>query len=426
MFLAAADDRLACAAVSSGNTENFATVPFYPPGSTDDAEQDFVGAAPLAFDRWDTLWPFAPKPLLVSVSARDYFGTYSPSYEASRLEEFPKLAAAWKALDAADRLKYADTPLPHGLSYDLRLQIYNWFERWLKPSRTPRAIEEEPPTAPEAAETLWCGPTGNTIRDFHGKTPYALTAERARAIRTPDAIPDLRKLLAVDQPPASPDGLRLCGRTKYRDCEVLGVEYHTTENVYCPAWLFLPRKTADRFVLILEPNGRNGRWHEDDLYHQIASTGIAVCAADLRGIGDLEPQFSPGAAGYERSHQAEEDYAWAGLMLGKPLLGQRVADILGIIRATQSAYSITVAARDKMTVPALCAAALEPRITRLYLCHGLSSWRSLVESETYNHPLANFIPNVLAATDLPQISRSIAPRPVLTGDAWDVAAITRT
>src|SRR3954469_2354097 len=48
MMLAAVDDRLAAAAVSSGNTENVATVPFHSPGATDDAEQDLVGSGPLA------------------------------------------------------------------------------------------------------------------------------------------------------------------------------------------------------------------------------------------------------------------------------------------------------------------------------------------------------------------------------------------
>ena len=55
MLLAAIDDRLSVAAVSSGNTENVACANFNPPGSTDDAEQDLAGSGPLGFDRWDLL-----------------------------------------------------------------------------------------------------------------------------------------------------------------------------------------------------------------------------------------------------------------------------------------------------------------------------------------------------------------------------------
>ena len=105
MLLAAVDPRLTAAAVSSGNTENFAAEPFLSPGSTDDAEQDLVGSAPLAFDRWDLLWPLAPKPLLIATSARDFFGTYSPSYERSGREEFARLAKAYATLGAPDRLR---------------------------------------------------------------------------------------------------------------------------------------------------------------------------------------------------------------------------------------------------------------------------------------------------------------------------------
>ncbi len=417
MMLCAADDRLAAAAVSSGNTENVATIPFHSPGSTDDAEQDLVGSGPLAFDRYDMLYPFAPKPLLITVSARDYFGTYSPSYAESGRAEFARLQKIYPA----GMLKFGDTPLPHGLSYGMRVEIYNWFERHLKNST--KTIAEEPPTEPEKPEALWCGKTGNTVRDFQGKTPWMLTRDRAASIRTPDAVPDLRALLRVDAPVASK--LAVVGTTRYGDCDIQAVEVQSAPQVWCPAWLFLPKKPYTKLVLVLEPNGRNGRWREDDLYHQIARAGVAVCAADVRGIGDLAPQYSPGASSYTGSHQNEENYAWSGLILGRPLLGQRVADILAFVEALPRTAAISIAARDKMTVPALCAAAIDKRIASVYLSRGLTSWRSLVESEMYSHPLANWIPDVLRSTDLPQIARSIAPRPVVTGDTWDATALAR-
>jgi len=181
-------------------------------------------------------------------------------------------------------------------------------------------------------------------------------------------------------------------------------------------------------LLLLEPNGRNVRWREGDLYDSLAATGIAVCAADLRGIGDLQPSFSPGAASYTREHQNEENYAWSALIFGRPLLGQRVTDILALTAALRAAFPrsrVTLAARDKMTVPALCATALDPATAKLYLANRLPSWRSIVESETYTHPLANFVPDILRHTDLPQIERSIAPRGVITGRVWDLATLSK-
>jgi cephalosporin-C deacetylase-like acetyl esterase len=420
-LLVAMDDRLAGAAVMSGNTENFATTPFFPPGSADDAEQDLVGSGPLGFDRWDLLWPIAPKPMLIGISAHDYFGTYSPSYEASGEEGYQQLLRAYSVLRAAGNLQPTETPLPHGLTYPSRVAVYKWFERFIKHSD--REIKEEPPTALEKDETLWCGPTGNTVRDFGGRTAFVFTRERAHAIQTPARPADLRTLLAMD-PPVPGARLEVRSTAPYRNCDIQVVEVNTAKQVWAPAWLFLPKRPWSRLLLLIEPNGRNGEWHEDQLYDRLASAGVAVCAADVRGVGDLEPQFSTGSPHYEGSHQGEEDYAWASLILGHSLLGQRTADIAGMARALAQKYpqaTIVLAANEKMTVPALCAAALEPRIAKTYLSRHLVSWRSIAETENYSCPLANIVPGGLVATDLPEIARSLAPRIVTVAGAVDGA-----
>jgi cephalosporin-C deacetylase-like acetyl esterase len=425
MILAAMDDRLAAAAVSSGNTENFAIEPFLAPGSSDDAEQDLIGSGPLGFDRWDMLWPIAPKPLLVAVSAHDFFGTYSPAYERSGREEFARLTRAYELLGAPDRIEYFEQPLPHSLSYPMRLAIYNWFERHLNHSA--RAIDEEPPTNPEPDATLWCGKTGASAREFGGTSPGRLVAERARSILTPEKPGDLRALLGMEPPPLEPK-IETRGRTAYRNCTVLAVEIQTAQHVWCPAWIFVPKRAWSRMLLVIEPTGRNVAWHEDELYDQLATAGIAVCAPDVRGVGDLQGQFAPGAVGYARGHSSEDEYAWASLILGRSLLGQRAADIVAYVQALAREYpraELALAAREKMTVPAVCAAALEPRVSKVHLVRHLSSWRSVAESENYTCPLANVVPGALAAADLPQIARSLAPRQVTMGGAWDVAALTK-
>jgi cephalosporin-C deacetylase-like acetyl esterase len=417
-ILVAMDDRLAAAAVSSGNTENFAVTPFLAPGSSDDAEQDLIGSGPLAFDRWDMFWPIAPKPLLVAVSAHDFFGTYSPNYERSGREEFQKLKSAYGMLGAPDKIEFFEEPLPHALSYPMRLAIYNWFERHLHHSARP--IEEESPTHPETEETLACGKTG-------GKSPAMLVADRAREIRTPEGPADLRALLGMD--PAGPlPSLEVRGRTKYRNCDVLAVETKTAEHVWSPAWLFLPKRAWTKLLLLIEPNGRNGAWHEDELYDQLATAGIAVCVPDVRGVGDLEGQFAPGSVGYTRGHANEEQYAWASLILGRSLLGQRTTDIVANVQALSQAYpgkEIVLAAREKMTVPALCAAALEMRVSKTYLARHLVSWRSVAESANNTAPLANLVPDALRVTDLPEIGRSMVPRQVTVGSGWDFEVLSK-
>src|SRR5207245_10601835 len=112
IMLIAADDRLAAVVELSGNTENIACADFNPPGSTDDAEQDFIASGPAGFDRRDLMYPFAPKPLLVSVSDKDFFGTYSPQYISNGWEEFQKLKKVYEVLGHPDHIDWVDTPLP--------------------------------------------------------------------------------------------------------------------------------------------------------------------------------------------------------------------------------------------------------------------------------------------------------------------------
>lgn len=422
MMLMAADDRLAAAVECMGNTENVACANFIPPGSTDDAEQDLLGSGPLGFDRWDTTYPFAPKPLLVTVSDMDFFTTYSPRYITNGWEEFQKLQRVYEVLGHGDRLKWVDTPLPHGLEFDTRLQVYNWFGRWLKGQE--QRIEQEPPTKPEPDKTLWVAESGNVVRTFGGTTPFAMN--RSRAVEKTPA--DLRVLLGV--PATSEPPMTTLRRVPSLTVDVEAVEVASAPKVWVPAWLFLPRGNAHTkpVVLVLEAPGRNRlypeasgrlnyRWGQDGVYQALAERGYPVCAADLRGIGDLAPELGRGDPIYMGEHGSEENYAWASLILGRPLLGQRVADVLALVaglrkHAALGSRPVVVAAHSKMTVPAIFAAALDQNISELYLESGLVSFRSIIDTEIYNYSFANFVRGLLLHTDLPDVVATLAPRRV--------------
>jgi dienelactone hydrolase len=421
MLLAAVDDRLASVALASANTENFACAGFDPPGSTDDAEQDLIGSGEAAFDRWDLLYPLAPKPLLVMVSAKDFFETYSPHYLASGLEEFQKLRKVYGTLGHADRLEWAETPLPHGLAYDSRLRIYNWFERTLKGSA--RTIEREPTVEPEPDRVIWVGATGNVVQDFQSLRPIDLIIKRAAAAK-PGALDQngLSKLLGIGSVPAHAQAsvLSRVPSTRY---SIEAIEVPSAPNVWVPAWVFTPPKATPgrATILLLDELGRSQHWREGALGDKIASAGRILCAADVRGIGDLRPEAGRGFPGYTISHAHEEEYAWASLILGHSLLGQRVIDILALVEAFSPNGPVSLAANGRLTVPALCAAALSPRVASVLLVGGLASLRNVAETEMYECPLANIVPGWLLRTDLPDLTGAISPRRVHLAGSLDAA-----
>ena len=419
MFLACCDDRLAAAAVMSGNTENFALAEFQAPGSTDDAEQNFINAAASGFDRWDTVYPFAPKPLLISVSDKDSFGTYSPDYIENGWAEYQHLKKVYQLMGKPDHLHWSSTPLPHSLSYDSRLAMYNFFQKTLR--STERVITEEPPTKPEPDETLWATESGNTLKSLSSTTPFQIAQKQlGKLVPVP-----LDRLLKMDRPLGGK--VHVLKRVPSgRGVEIEAIEVQSAGKVWVPLWLFLPPdKSAQRpLLLLLEPSGRNGPWHEDELYQTLAAEGFAVAVLDVRGIGDLAPEIGQGNPRYTKAHSEEEDYAWASLILGKPLLGQRTTDVLAVIRALKQHPVVQnrqflLAAQGRMTPLGQVVAALDPGVVKIYLSGGLASFRKILETENFGHPFANFVPDILNHTDLPEITAGMGRRKVILAGMLD-------
>ncbi len=427
MLLACADERLSAVAVSSGNTEDVACANFDPPGSTDDAEQDFVGSGPLGFDRWDLLYPIAPKPLLIQVSSHDFFGTYSPRYLEDGREQYERLLRTYDLLGSADHLSWNSTPLPHGLTYSLRLGIYNWFERWLL--KSDRQILDEPPVEPETEAQLWVGRTGNVVRDFGSLRPFDFIKQKAATVHP---APGAWKELLPVKAGTGDVQLKVLAEVPFKGARVGATEVNSAPQVWIPGWWFVPEKAdpGRSTLLVLDDRGRSVNAQEGGLYHQLASSGRRILAVDVRGIGDSRPEVGRGNPRYTIPHDSEEDFAWASLILGESLLAQRIGDILANVKALRNDSQggdrrISIAARGSLTVPALFAFASDQSIESLYLCGGLISFRSLLETEIYQETLANFAWKLFTVTDLPALAGESAPRSIHIAGAVDGAG-TRT
>jgi hypothetical protein len=367
------------------------------------------------------LYPFAPKPLLISVSEKDFLGTYSPNYLTNSRLEFNRLKDVYAELGAPENLKWSSTLLPHGLSYDSRLELYNWLQKHLR--KTDAAITAEPPEEPARERELWATSSGSAVRDWRSRTPLQLVQEAAKTQVA--AKTSLLERVPVDRF-ASP-ALRTLGSVPSNaGVTVSAVEAQSAPEIFLPAWLFESKKeTANsQVILLLDQRGRNAAWRETDICHSLASNGHMVISADLRGSGDLRAAYSAGNPAYVGDHEDEEAYAWASLILGKPMLGQRATDILALLDAIRAKYNrpVAIAASGKMTTPAIVAAALDPGCSALYLTGGLASFSRLIDEEEPAETFANWLPGALPSEDLPGLLKRLAPRPVVRGP-WQAEAI---
>src|SRR5262249_45383697 len=151
----------------------------------------------------------------------------------------------------AECLAWYGSPLPHGLSYAMRLQIYSWFGRWLKGD--PRPVTVEPETAPEPDSTLYVSESGSVVRSFQGETPFTLIQKHAVSNRPVD----LATRRGARQP--FPAGLApTLATSPFRHTRVEALEFHSAPKVWVPAWLFLSEKSDPKrpLIIVLEPSGR--------------------------------------------------------------------------------------------------------------------------------------------------------------------------
>ena len=149
-----------------------------------------------------------------------------------------------------------------------------------------------------------------------------------------------------------------------------------------------------------------------------------MCAGDVRGIGDTRPEVGRGNPGYTIPHDAEDEFAWASLILGTPLLAQRITDILALVQAVRNGMGgadqrVVLAARGRLSVPALFAFAASRDVDSLYLAGSLVSFQNLLETELYTAPLANFAWDLFRYTDLPQLAAQSSPRRIHLAGAVD-------
>jgi pimeloyl-ACP methyl ester carboxylesterase len=139
-------------------------------------------------------------------------------------------------------------------------------------------------------------------------------------------------------------------------------------------------------------------------------SSVGVLAFDPRGIGETAPaKVSPGVAAYL---SADYNAAYVGIHLNRPLLGQRVHDVLRVIAAQPADAEIHLVGINSAGPIALHAAALEPRVKRLTLDHSLTSWSAVARAGISRNQLTNIVPGALAVYDLPELIESMTPRAV--------------
>jgi dienelactone hydrolase len=390
-YLMALDDRIVAAAPSCYVTtleRLFATI------GPQDAEQNITGQVAFGMEQTDYVTMRGPKPTLICTGTQDFFdiqGSWTTFREAKQV---------YAILGHAERVDLIEYNDKHGFSKPRREAATRWMRRWLL-GIDDAIVEGDFPVFKDAE--IQCTTSGQVLADLKGKSVFDLNREREKELASKrtsmekDALKAaIARKIGLTLPVASSKGT--ADLAKHGGYDIVKLAEEPEPGIRLAGVGMVPRNPARVTPITAvfgegksaaSRSGRLEKWLE---------AGHSLMVLDLRGVGELAPDAkSPFGPDWKE--------AFLGIHLNRPLLGQRVLDLLSVSRGKGH-----LVATGSMAPVALHAAALEPGFAEVTLEGGLLSWSSVVKSPITTSPLANVVPGALALYDLPDLAALIAPR----------------
>jgi cephalosporin-C deacetylase-like acetyl esterase len=432
MYMCALEPRIKVAVEVEGHTRNFAGPHYVPPGAVADAEQNLVAGMKMRVDRGDLLWAFVPKPLLMIYTVND--ALERPSYVEAVEEIYDECRQAYRLLGAEGHVRLFTAYLPHEFNCINRRETYAWLNRWLG---TKDQTVAEAPFDVSAPGALDCTSTGQVLTSLGGRSVVQINSDRARAVAGQNPLQAgslepgelrirVRKALRarLSLPLARfPLRIRILSTSERPDATVEEFAFHSEEQIRVPGWFMKPKGYSQPLptILYVSENGKDAAVTEDEEQGElwpVVRMGFAVCVISLRGYNETSPAFpSPCPLWYYHGGGSllRDDYAWASLILGNPVLGQQVWDFLRCLDFLESredvdTRQIRVAGWGGGGLVSLFGMVLDERPRSLLCGHMISDYRSVVECQDYHVELSWLVPGLLRNFDLPDLVATLAPR----------------
>lgn len=392
-----------------------------------DTEQCPPQVLALGLDHSDFLAAMAPKPVIVLAKERDFFDARGSE------ESYERLKKLYTLLGAPDHVKLFIGPTYHGYTQENREAMYQFFNKTTGVSDA----QTEPALTIEKDPELWCAPKGQ-VSELKSKTVMEFTAEAAAVLSGKRGKLDGAALV-----PAMKKALRLAevqGASPYRILRSAGSRGYPSKSSCCyavetePGILSFVTRLFDealtsrlprgqkRAVLYIAHHSADAELVSEPLVQDLiaAEKDAAFFACDPRGIGESKPNTC-GVDQFLKPYGSDYFYAAHGLMLDRPVLGQRVEDVLRVIEllTANGHEEIHLAGRGWGAIVAAIAACLAAPVKQVTLKNALSSWTDVATTADYKWPFAMLPHGVLNHFDLPDCYELLATKKALKNiDPW--------
>jgi len=363
----------------------------------------FEGARGI--DHADYILMRAPRPTRVLAADQDYFDINAVREACAEAER------VYTVLGCPERMDLFSYDDKHGFSKPRREKACQWMRQWLLDDAA-EIVEPEFELQPEKA--LWATKTGQvatsypdevSVGELNLREAKRLAKERQIFWKTNDkktCLAEVRRLIGVrdDRGRATVESRGTVACDGYL-IERLLIQHEGDEPM--PALLFVPGEGQGKRPAMLYVDG-GGKRKTGAQIEGLVQQGRIVLSIDARGWGET----------------AGEEYrvGMLALHIGRPLLGQRVEDVLTALDVLVDRDEVDAGGIELLGVGpagpvALHAAALDERFARLTLQDSIHSWvDDVVAQPRRANVIGYMVPSALLKYDLPDLVAAIAPRPV--------------
>lgn len=398
-----------------------------------DGEQVIPGWIEAGLDMADFFVAHIPKPVILIGQQTDFFDV------RGLRETYLELKRLYAISGHPDNIKLHVGPGNHGFHPDGRSAMYSFFNK--QAGIDGPIAELDSPAEPDA--TLHAAPDGKILK----LTPI------------PKTTFDLIRGIAASLAQSRKDVGRKSSPVVDRVLDSIGVDKNSFSSGFVPGnhrvdpgslvpvevgrlkisrvWLIKNEPPSRSLLYYLSGDGAGEESRDtlhlhiphlsaiEDFGHEVTSNHLVssmesaggIYALEVRGMGQLHRKIA-GDRGHHFLQYYGGDYMYAnqGFLLGKPLAGRRVFDILSTINllAARGISNIHLSGRGVGSLYAQLATCIitqvpthPVKIQSLSLFENLGSFLSLTENPRYQWPFSAMIPGVLSHFDLPEVRHAI-------------------
>lgn len=390
-----------------------------------DTEQCPPRVLALGLDHSDFLAAMAPKPVIILAKEKDFFDVRGAE------ETFARMQRLYALLDAPQNIQLQVGPTPHGYTQENREAMYRFFNNVTKISDA----QTEPELVMEKDEDLWCAPKGQ-VSELKSRTLMSFTkdlaqdfAKRPRLSGTvlSDQVGSLLRVAVTLEAPSyrilrigSNRGYPAKWNTTYVLDTEPGIQVPVT-RIGGEAMLSRPPRGKGRAVLYVSHRSADTELRSEPLVTEIVQQerGVPFHACDVRGIGESEPNTC-GNNEFLKPYGSDYFYASHGLMLDRPMLGQRTHDVMQVLNwlVANGHEEVHLVGMGWGALPATFAALLHPNVKQVTLKHALESFSVIAETPDQKWPAAMMPYEVLRHFDLPECYEALKARQLRSIEPW--------